>query len=463
MKAPINRVHTTWKARWLIEAALALTLFGMLIRETSLIVVGLTALVSLALLYISFRRQLTLLQSRLHAVLSLSRSNVRLGQTIDGQLIIHNSSEKVAYISRLRFAGGEHFRLKLGAPLLPVEINRHTAWAAKFTITPLHAGKRPVSGFGLTVTDARRLFDGKAALSAAVEVNVQLGIATPAGLPLSPMALYAGGPMQILKVHSGVDFAGVREYSPGDEQYRIEWKRTARHGTLMVKEFHPETQRTLRILIDTQRTMHEPAYVATRLEEAAAVAELIVDAYEGTGTPVDVYLYDETNAKSLRAPTKGELAEAIQKSAMPKKTLATGGFATRPILSLAPPEHVTSKAFAYVRLLKARLLGALRKAGLYKALSSASKAESEPFILILSDLQNDSSPLVEFTAGTRLKIVLCQIGARWRLSHDLEGAYSEYQRNNSVAQRMRHYGIDVLDLRPEFAVQRILEEIRESG
>jgi hypothetical protein len=173
-----------------------------------------------------------------------------------------------------------------------------------------------------------------------------------------------------------------------------------------------------------------------------------------------VYLYDEATAQGLRAPTKRELAEAIQRLNIPKRTLANRVFA-RPIISMAPP--VTSRAFVYVRLLKAKLLRVLRKAGLYRALTSASRAESEPLILILSDLQNDSSPLVEFATERHLKIILTQIGALWRLSQDLEDAYSEYQKNNSALQRMRNYGIEVLDLRPEFAVQRILENMRVSG
>ncbi|MBD3271838.1 MAG: DUF58 domain-containing protein, partial [Elusimicrobia bacterium] len=48
----------------------------------------------------------------------------------------------------------------------------------------------------------------------------------------------------------GMEFAEVREYSPGDDIRSIDWNVTARMGSLFVKKFVEERELTVIILID---------------------------------------------------------------------------------------------------------------------------------------------------------------------------------------------------------------------
>ena len=50
---------------------------------------------------------------------------------------------------------------------------------------------------------------------------------------------------------AGQDFLGTREYRTGDSLRHIHWPSTARHGTLIVREFEREEPRKLTILVDT--------------------------------------------------------------------------------------------------------------------------------------------------------------------------------------------------------------------
>ncbi len=54
---------------------------------------------------------------------------------------------------------------------------------------------------------------------------------------------------------SGYEFADLREYVPGDDLRRIDWKSTAKHGKLIIKEFDAEGIATIVIVLDASATM----------------------------------------------------------------------------------------------------------------------------------------------------------------------------------------------------------------
>lgn len=51
----------------------------------------------------------------------------------------------------------------------------------------------------------------------------------------------------------GHDYLGAREYRPSDERRRIHWPATARHGTLMTKEYETEVQPVVSLFLDLDR------------------------------------------------------------------------------------------------------------------------------------------------------------------------------------------------------------------
>ena len=53
------------------------------------------------------------------------------------------------------------------------------------------------------------------------------------------------------RMGQGPEFVGVREYRPGDGMRHVHWPSTARHGTLIVREFEEEITRRLALILDT--------------------------------------------------------------------------------------------------------------------------------------------------------------------------------------------------------------------
>jgi hypothetical protein len=116
----------------------------------------------------------------------------------------------------------------------------------------------------------------------------------------------------------------------------------------------------------------------------------------------------------------------------------------------------------FVRLVELKLGFGYRRTGIYRALSEAPKTGFRPFLIVLTDLQSDTGALFDVASRQREYVghlIVVQIGAPWRLSSSLEGAYTNYQRNNRTLLYLQRNLDLVLDLRPEALIARIAQEI----
>ncbi len=76
-------------------------------------------------------------------------------------------------------------------------------------------------------------------------------------------------------VGMGTDFAGFREYVPGDAFRLIDWKTSARRGKLMVKQYEMEKNIQIMCMVDTSGSMGNGYPENTKLEYAIRAAVLL--------------------------------------------------------------------------------------------------------------------------------------------------------------------------------------------
>jgi uncharacterized protein (DUF58 family) len=333
-----------------------------------------------------------------------------------------------------------------------------------FAVTPLTRGRFQISRFQLTLTDGRQLFTAELAFEQPTWLEIFPGIIQP----LTPISLYGGGSDIRRKIPLEVDYAGIREYAPGDEGHRVEWKATARLRKLMVKEFHPETETTLHILIDTGRSMRTQSYVGTRLDEALAVAQLLIQATTPLQKPVGVYFYDETQVGRKLTPTPTDQQLSTLRGFTPTLTpspaaVPAGGPYTQPGIFLRSVPPRSDRLRTYLRLLRNRLGRGYRQAGVYKAIQAAAAGGRENALIILTDLETNTDALVEAASNhaQNAKIIISQIGAPWRLNTNLTEAYAAYQRNLRTLRSLRRLGLLAFDVRPETLVETVLDQLSQ--
>lgn len=468
MKIPRAAIQTTWRADFLVELSMALVVLALLMREAVFAAVGAGILLALASLGVIFHWRLGVLRRELHIAQHLSKTRMLLGDNVQGEFTVRNMSSLTAQILAVQPIPEKALNFRLSSSFSRLLTPGATS-ASEFTITPAASGRFRMSGFTLTLTDARQLFTGEATYAQAewVEVNP----ATRRQAALTPLRLYGGSLDIFHRAPTGEDYAGIRKYSSGDDYHRVEWKATARLRTLMVREFHPESQAVLQILIDAGGTMRRQSHVGTRLDEAMAVAELLTESAVASRTPVGICLYDENELLRLVKPAIA--SEQVPRLRELSLALQAKNKRGEPSASLFPPRTSATRSFmsrggrvaAFMRLLRTRLGMAYRHTGAYKALTEAAQIGGAGLIIVLTDLETNAEALFE-AASTRLRrgagIVIAQIGAAWRLSDDLELAYVEYLRNGRILARVERVGLRVFDLPPERLVGAIAKEIAEN-
>jgi uncharacterized protein (DUF58 family) len=105
----------------------------------------------------------------------------------------------------------------------------------------------------------------------------------------------------------GTAFASLREYLPGDDPRRIDWKATARRGKPITREYAFEQRQTVLLAIDAGRLMTQLAAgdpPLPRFEYALASATMLADVAASSGDNVGLLLFDD-EVRTWLPPTAG--------------------------------------------------------------------------------------------------------------------------------------------------------------
>ena len=138
---------------------------------------------------------------------------------------------------------------------LPVEVQR---W-----------GIRPVGTIELVLHDRWRLHRGSL-LVAAPECRCYPQPARLGSLVVLSRLPARIGDHRARSAGEGIEFAGVREFVPGDRQRRINWPATTRRGTLQLNTFAAERAQAVVVLMDVSADIGVPGRTSSDLAVRAA-------------------------------------------------------------------------------------------------------------------------------------------------------------------------------------------------
>jgi uncharacterized protein (DUF58 family) len=472
MKIPRSSISTTWRGDWLIELVVVLAGLAVLVRELIIGLVAAGVLCALLWFGLGFQRALLSLRRDVDVEHYLAKHRFSLIDRPELTLTIINRSRFPAEIISAEPLAEDGLRFDLEARLNQLLLPGERT-PATFLVTPLARGRYEVSSFRLRFAGLRGLFTSL--VRYAQKCSIEVYPAPVGGAePLTPLGLYGGRAKILQKSPRGEDYAGIRKYVSGDEYHRIEWKATARLRTLMIKEFHPEREATLQILIDAGESMHQQSYVGTRLDEALAVSELLVHSASESTHPLGVWVYDETALIKALAPS----LPGKQLGLLRELSLKLGGgmrsASTEPAANVELPKEAAivrhpflgdGRIAAFMRQLRSTLLSAYKGSGVYRAVEEAGRTGRENLLVVLTDLHMNVDALAETASGKResgVKTVVAQIGAPWRLCGELEDAYAQHEANARTLQRLQQLGLTVFDVRPERLIDALSQYLAKS-
>lgn len=156
------------------------------------------------------------------------------------------------------------------------------------------------------IRNAGGLFGTTTRGSTAVEVTVR---------PRAPRNLHVGeggspltsryGEHKSDTTGSGLEPYEVREYEPGDELARIDWKATARLNHPHIREFELTTTHETVIVIDHRATMGVGLEGERKLDYLRGVAHSFVNAAASYGDPLGFYAVGDGGTTATRKPAAG--------------------------------------------------------------------------------------------------------------------------------------------------------------
>ena len=125
------------------------------------------------------------------------------------------------------------------------------------------------------------------------------------------------GTATVRDLAGSAEFHALREFQPGDDRRAVNWRQSARHVKLLVRETEAERNRTITVALDTGRLMSEPlAGGLPRLDHALNAALMLAYTALKMGDRVGLYAFD---AKPVLASRHRRRAGRVRPAATPRR------------------------------------------------------------------------------------------------------------------------------------------------
>lgn len=103
--------------------------------------------------------------------------------------------------------------------------------------------------------------------------------------------LRRAGLRNVLQRGEGTSFESLREYAKGDDPRHVDWKASARRGSLIVRQYEAERSQSVVIALDAGRMMTERLGDRERLDHAMSAALLLADVAGAHGDRVGFFAF----------------------------------------------------------------------------------------------------------------------------------------------------------------------------
>ena len=235
----------------------------------------------------------------------------------------------------------------------------------------------------------------------------------------------------------GTEFDSLREYVIGDDVRSIDWRATARRADVVVRTWRPERDRRVVIVLDTGRTSAGRVGVDPtandpsgwpRLDWSLDAALLLAALASRAGDHVDFLAHDRVTRAGLFNASRTELLAQL-----------VG------VMASLEPALVESDARAMVAAVQRRV----RRRALVVLLTDLNAtALDEGLMSVLPQLSTKHQLLLAAVADPRVERLAA---GRADAAEVYDAAAAERARNDrrSIASRLRHAGVDVVDAPPE--------------
>ena len=294
LKAEITRRTGLTKSGMALSAAAVVSwITGYVVGGVPLYLFAYGALVVLAMSWMLGRRPLAITGSR-----SDSRPRVAVGEKLELQVAL-GASRRVSTLileEQLPPLLGQSARMAVDV-VEPGDDVSHT-----YTVSAWLRGSHKLGPLTARVGDPFGLTQRELQLAEPYELLVHPAIEPVQDRPLT--RLWEDPPIRppVSKPWpSGMEFYGMRQYTPGDDIRKIVWRAYARTGQLLIREAEQGVTDKLVLVCDQDVQYHSPGVISESLEAGVGACASLAVHHLRTGYSVTV----EGNSKRLVGPLRG--------------------------------------------------------------------------------------------------------------------------------------------------------------
>jgi uncharacterized protein (DUF58 family) len=236
------------KGFWLAAAAVALVIAGLFMMSGAMVALSLPLVAYLAAMALVLEDE----PMTLEVVRKVSDTRIMAGDSVDVEIILRNAGAKVELLD-LHDVLPDHAKLKSGnnRALLSLEPGEEVIVA--YTLECPLRGRYVLGCLRLTVTDPGRLHSSTVEFTERSEFSVVATVEPTRGVCIAPRKTRNWvGMIRSRRVGIGTEFFGLRDYVPGDELRKINWKASARSDGLLTNEFEAECSGDATLILDAR-------------------------------------------------------------------------------------------------------------------------------------------------------------------------------------------------------------------
>jgi uncharacterized protein (DUF58 family) len=221
-----------------------------------------------------------LLALGIDAALAPARRQVAVEASVPELVPIGSTARLSVFVTARRNVGGGRCSVlcEMSGPLLPpavidLDLAAHGAGIAEWPLRARRRGEGRLERVWLRWTGPLGLIavHGRYDIGQPIAVTPDVGAVRAMALKFSQYDAFFGQ-KQMRQQGEGSEFRALREYVPGLDHRRIDWKQSAKHRRLMTKEFLTERNQQVVFAIDCGHLMSEPLDGVPRLDHAINAA-----------------------------------------------------------------------------------------------------------------------------------------------------------------------------------------------
>jgi uncharacterized protein (DUF58 family) len=181
----------------------------------------------------------------------------------------------------------------IAAPVRQTVVFSEGLGQARFTLTPRRRGEARLSRIWLRWRGPLGLVFKQR--DAPCDFEAPIGLDLPR-VKADAARLISSNPLFGARLQSALggasEFHALADYQPGMDRRRIDWKQSARHRTLLAKEYEVERNHHIVLAVDSGRQMCEPVAGMARIDHVLQASLLMAYGALKAGDRVGLYAFD---------------------------------------------------------------------------------------------------------------------------------------------------------------------------